>query len=81
MRIGLHASEISQSSDDFVGGAVIVAADITRQAKDGQILASSVVKELCDLSGEFEFGEGQEMTLGGLSTPRRVYPVIWSGRP
>jgi class 3 adenylate cyclase len=80
-RIGLHASEISQSSDDFVGGAVIVAAGITKQAKGGQILASSVLKELCDLSGEFEFGEGQEMTLGGLSTPRRVYPVAWSSRP
>ena len=81
VRIGMHAGEAIRSADDFLGGAVILAARITREARGGEILVSSVLKELCDLSGEFEFGDGREVALKGLSDSRRVYPVVWDGRP
>jgi class 3 adenylate cyclase len=80
VRIGLHTGEAIRSADDFLGGAVILAARITREATGGEILVSSVFKELCDLSGEFEFGDGRDVALKGLSDTRRVYPVVWDGR-
>jgi class 3 adenylate cyclase len=81
VRIGMHTGEAIRSADDFLGGAVILAARITREASGGEILVSSVLKELCDLSGEFDFGDGREVALKGLSDKRRVYPVVWDGRP
>jgi class 3 adenylate cyclase len=81
VRIGMHTGEAIRSADDFLGGAVILAARITREAGGGEILVSSVLKELCDLSGEFDFGDGRDVVLKGLSDTRRVYPVVWDGRP
>jgi class 3 adenylate cyclase len=81
VRIGMHTGEAIRSADDFLGGAVILAARITREATGGEILVSSVLKQLCDLSGEFDFGDGREVALKGLSDKRWVYPVVWDGRP
>ena len=77
VRLGLHSGEAIREGSDFVGGAVVLAARITQQAKGGQILVSSVLKDLCDLSGEFRFGDSQDVFLKGLSEPRRIHEVIW----
>jgi class 3 adenylate cyclase len=81
VRIGMHSGEAIRSADDFLGGAVILAARIAQEATGGEILVSSVLKQLCDLSGEFDFGDGREVALKGLSDKRWVYPVVWDGRP
>jgi class 3 adenylate cyclase len=75
VRLGLHAGEAIRDGNDFLGGAVILAARITQQAKGGEILVSSVLKDLCDLSGEFQFEQGRDIHLKGLSEARRVYSV------
>lgn len=75
VRLGLHSGEAVREGNDFLGGAVILAARIAQQAVGGEILASSVLKELCDLSGEFQFAHGRDVYLRGLSEPRRVYSV------
>ena len=75
VRLGLHAGEAIRDGNDFMGGAVILAARIAQQAKGGEILVSSVLKDLCDLSGEFHFEQGRDVFLKGLSEPRRVYSV------
>jgi class 3 adenylate cyclase len=75
VRLGLHAGEAVRDGNDFLGGAVILAARITQQAQGGEILVSSVLKDLCDLSGEFQFEQGREIHLKGLSETRRVYSV------
>jgi class 3 adenylate cyclase len=75
VRLGLHAGEAIRDGNDFLGGAVILAARIAQQAEGGEILVSSVLKELCDLSGEFQFGDGRDIVLKGLSESRRVYSV------
>jgi class 3 adenylate cyclase len=75
VRLGLHSGEAVRDRNDFMGGAVILAARIAQQAKGGEILVSSVLKELCDLSGEFQFTDGRDVHLKGLSEPRRVYSV------
>jgi class 3 adenylate cyclase len=75
VRLGLHAGEAIRDGNDFLGGSVILAARIAEQAKGGEILVSSVLKDLCDLSGEFRFEDGRDIQLKGLSESRRVYSV------
>jgi class 3 adenylate cyclase len=75
VRLGLHAGEAIRDGNDFLGGAVILAARITQQAKGGEILVSSVLKDLCDLGGEFQFVNGRDIHLKGLAESRRVYSV------
>lgn len=75
VRLGLHAGEAVRDGNDFLGGAVILAARIAEQAKGGEILVSSVLKDLCDLSGEFQFEHGRDVYLKGVSEPRRVFSV------
>jgi class 3 adenylate cyclase len=79
VRLGLHTGEAIRDGNDFLGGAVILAARITQQAKGGEVLVSSVLKELCDLTGEFEFADGRDLYLKGLSESRRVYSVTGAG--
>jgi class 3 adenylate cyclase len=79
VRLGLHAGEAIRDGNDFLGGAVILAARIAQQAKGGEILVSSVLKDLCDLSGEFRFEQGRDVYLKGLSESRRVYSVTGTG--
>jgi class 3 adenylate cyclase len=75
VRLGLHSGEAISDDKDFLGGAVILAARIAQQAKGGEILVSSVLKDLCDLNGEFQFAQGRDVVLKGLSESRRVYSV------
>jgi class 3 adenylate cyclase len=79
VRLGLHSGEAIRDGDDFLGGSVILAARIAQQAMGGEILVSSVLKELCDLSGEFQFVDGRDIRLKGLSETRRVYSVTGTG--
>ncbi len=80
VRLGLHAGEAIRDGNDFLGGAVILAARIAQQAKGGEILVSSVLKDLCDLGGEFQFEQGRDIHLKGLSESRRVYSVTAADR-
>ncbi len=61
VRIGLHTGEMIKESEDFFGRNVILAARIAAKANGGQVLASSLVKELSESSGEFEFDEGRDL--------------------
>ncbi len=81
VRLGLHAGEAIRDGNDFLGGAVILAARIAQQAKGGEILVSSVLKDLCDLGGEYQFEQGRDIYLKGLSESRRVYSVSWIDPP
>jgi class 3 adenylate cyclase len=74
VRAGLHTGEAVREEDDFYGRNVVLAARITGEAQAGEILASSVVKELIDSGGDISFGEPREVELKGLGT-YRVYPI------
>ncbi len=78
VRMGLHTGEFVQEMDDFFGKNVILASRIADQAHGGEILVSSLLKELTDSAGDIRFGEGQELELKGLSGLNRVYLVDWS---
>ena len=78
VRMGLHTGEAMKEADDFFGRHVILAARISAEATGGEILVSSLFKELTDSGGDIRFGEAQELDLKGLATVSRVYSVYWS---
>ena len=77
--MGLHTGETIREADDLFGRTVILASRIAAEAGGGQILVSSLLKELTESSGEFCFSPGREVTLKGLSRPQVVHEVDWSG--
>ena len=78
VRMGLHTGEAIKDADDFFGRNVIYAARIADEAEGGEILVSSLVKELTESGGEFEFENGREVALKGLSGTGKVYSVDWT---
>lgn len=64
---------------DFFGKNVILADRIASEARGGQILASSLLKQIIESSEEFTFDEGRNLMLKGLSGTHRVYDVRWQG--
>jgi class 3 adenylate cyclase len=77
VRIGLHTGEFVQEMDDFFGKNVILASRIADQAQGGEILVSSLLKELTESAGDIRFGEEREVELKGLTGLNRVYAVAW----
>jgi len=78
VRIGLHAGEVIKEVDDFFGKNVILAARIAAQATGGEILASSLVKELTHSAGDIRFSDEREVPLKGLSGIYSLHVVDWS---
>ena len=66
-----------RDADDFYGKAVILAARIASEARRAEILASSLVRELTESSGEFIFEPPTEAELRGLSGIHQVSAVRW----
>jgi putative ABC transport system ATP-binding protein len=79
LRIGIHTGEAIREGDDFFGRSVIVAARLAGTARAGEILVSSLVRELTAGAGEFAFEEGRDVELKGLSGRYRVFGVRWDG--
>src|SRR5216110_1085431 len=79
LRIGLHTGEATKEGYDFFGRSVIVAARIGAAARSGEILVSSLVRELTGGAEEFAFDGGREVELKGLSGLQRVFGVEWQG--
>jgi class 3 adenylate cyclase len=77
VRIGLHTGEAIKEADDFYGKNVILAARIAGEAEGGEILVSSLLKEVTESAGDIEFGERREADLKGLAGRHRVFQVAW----
>ncbi len=77
LRIGLHTGEATREGYDFFGRSVIVAARIAAAARGGEILVSSLVRELTGGAKEFAFDGGRELELKGLSGLQRAFAVEW----
>ena len=76
LRIGLHTGEAIRDQADFYGKNVALAARITDRARGGEILVSSVVKQLTESAGDIRFDDRREIELGGLAGTHTVYSVI-----
>ena len=77
VRMGLHTGEVIKEGDDFFGKHVNLAARIAGQASGGQILVSSLLKQLTEGAGEFAFGDGRAVGLKGISGKQRLFEVQW----
>ena len=77
VRIGMHTGEaIRQDSGDLFGRHVIIAARVGAMANGGEILVSSIVREIASARGDLHFGEGNVVELKGVGE-QTVYPVLW----
>jgi class 3 adenylate cyclase len=76
VRIGLHTGEAIREESDFYGRNVVVAARIADVARGGEILASSVVKDLAESSGDVTFEDPREVELAGLAGRHAVYKIV-----
>ena len=77
MRIGIHTGEAIADADKFFGKTVILAARIAAQAEGGQILVSSLLKQLTESVGDVRFGDVREVSLKGISESQTVVDVLW----
>jgi class 3 adenylate cyclase len=77
VRIGLHTGEVLRDADKFFGKTVILAARIAAQAHGGEILVSSFLKELTEITGDLRFDAGREVELKGISERQRLHAVEW----
>ncbi len=77
LRIGLHTGEATKEGYDFFGRSVIVAARVADAGQGGEVLVTSMVRELAGGSDEFAFDGGREVELKGLSGRYRVFAADW----
>jgi class 3 adenylate cyclase len=77
VRIGLHTGEAIHRGGDFFGKSVALAARIADQGRGGEILVSSLVKELTDSAGDVEFDPPRRADLKGFGEGYTLYPVRW----
>jgi class 3 adenylate cyclase len=77
VRIGLHTGEAIREGEDFYGRSVTLAARLGDEADGGEILASSIVRELVGPSEDVAFEDVGELQLKGLRGHQHVYRVIW----
>jgi class 3 adenylate cyclase len=76
VRIGLHAGEVIKDDDDFYGKNVIMASRVAGKAVGGEILVSSLLRQLVESSvGAAMFGEAREVELKGLSGTHTIFAV------
>jgi class 3 adenylate cyclase len=75
--MGLHTGEVIKEGDDFFGKHVNLAARVAGKASGGEILASSLLKELTASGGDITFGDPRTVEFKGLSGEHQVWPVTW----
>jgi class 3 adenylate cyclase len=77
MRIGLHTGEAIREGEDFYGRSVTLAARLGNEARGGEILASSIVRDLAASAPEVTFEDAGERQLKGIRGAQRAYRVRW----
>lgn len=76
VRIGVHTGDAVSEADDFFGNAVNYAARVASQALGGEVLVSSLVRELVAGAGSgIAFLEGRDVELKGLDGSHRIFAV------
>lgn len=78
VRVGLHTGEaIVDENGDMFGRHVNLAARIADSARGGEILVSSLVREIVEARGDLRFGAARAVQLKGLSGTYLLHPVQW----
>ena len=77
VRAGVHTGEVVLGNDDVFGRHVVMAACGADQARGGEILVSSVVREIVEPRGDVVFGESRTAVLKGLAGEHLLHRVVW----
>ena len=82
VRMGLHVGEVVREDTgeraDFYGRHVAMAARVASQASGGEVLVSSLLRELIEPSGEFAFASREPVAFKGLDGEHLSYAVGWA---
>jgi adenylate cyclase len=79
IRVGVHTGEVISEDGDIFGKHVMLAARVGGLADGGEILVSSIVREIAAARGDLEFGEPRTAALKGIEGEHVVYPLLWEG--
>ncbi|MGH9028590.1 MAG: adenylate/guanylate cyclase domain-containing protein [Acidimicrobiales bacterium] len=77
VHMGVHTGEAMLDGGDYTGHTVILASRLADVAAPGEVLVSSVVKQLVARSREFDFGPVREVALKGLKDLEPAAPFVW----
>jgi adenylate cyclase len=78
IRAGIHTGEAVQADDgDLFGRHVVIAARIADQARGGEVLVSSLVREIIEPRGDVTFAESRSSTLKGLSGVHLLHAITF----
>ncbi|MDQ1449545.1 MAG: adenylate cyclase [Actinomycetota bacterium] len=78
VRIGVHTGEVVVDDDgDLFGKHVVVAARIGAIAQGGEILVSSLVREIAEPRGDISFVDPRAVQLRGIVDVETVWSVDW----
>ena len=77
IRVGVHTGEVIAEDGDIFGKHVMLAARVGGQATGGEILVSSLVREIAAARGDLAFGEPRAVALKGIEGEHLVYPLLW----
>jgi adenylate cyclase len=80
IRIGMHAGEAIVEDGDLFGKPVVLAARIASEARGGEILVSSLVREIVESRGDLRFGESRQAILKGLAGSYALHAIDWLTR-
>ncbi len=80
IRVGVHTGEVVVEEGDIFGKHVMQAARVANLAEGGEILVSSLVREIASARGDIEFGDGRVATMKGIEGEHTVYPVVFDLR-
>jgi adenylate cyclase len=77
VRIGLHSGFVIANPDQLLGRNVVLASRIAAQAKGGEILVSSALKQYTEKDPSFQFEPHGEYHFKGVVGEHVVYLVRW----
>jgi class 3 adenylate cyclase len=77
IRMGVHSGFVIANPDQLLGRNVVLAARIAAQAKAGEILASSTLKQYTETDPSFRFEPRGEYHFKGLLGEHTLYAVQW----
>jgi class 3 adenylate cyclase len=75
LRVGLHSGFVMGNPEQLMGRNVVLASRIAAQAKAGEILVSSTLKQYTETDPSFAFEERGEYHFKGLLGEHTVYSV------
>jgi class 3 adenylate cyclase len=79
VRVGIHTGEaLVDDQGDLFGQHVNMAARVGGAAGGGEVLLSSLARQIVDTRGDLRFGPSRRVELKGISGIHAVHPLLWA---